>query len=86
MNGFWDEYDTDRNGTLEKEEFRQFLKDTYAEESEDEDGDSGLQAIDAKFEGLFSDFDKDGNGHISREEMFDFLKQLFGIEGAKIDY
>ena len=36
MNGFWDEYDTDRNGTLEKAEFRKFLEDTYAEEEEED--------------------------------------------------
>jgi len=30
MNGFWDEYDTDKNGTLEKGEFRRFLEDTYS--------------------------------------------------------
>jgi len=86
MNGFWNEYDTDRNGTLEKAEFRRFLEDTYAEDEEKDGEQNGKDIIDTKFDNLFSDFDKDNNGKITREEMFDFLKQLFGLEGASIDY
>ena len=42
MNDFWDEYDTDGNGSLDKDEFKQFLQDTYMEDDEQENSfDSG---------------------------------------------
>ena len=37
LNEFWDEYDVDKNGELDKDEFLQFLKDTYLDENDDED-------------------------------------------------
>jgi hypothetical protein len=35
LNEFWDEYDVDKNGELDKDEFLQFLKDTYLDENDD---------------------------------------------------
>lgn len=32
MNGFWEEYDTDGNGQLDKHEFKKFLDEVYFED------------------------------------------------------
>jgi len=45
MEGFWDQYDKDKNGTLDKEEFKEFLTETY--------GSSSGESIDLKFEEVF---------------------------------
>lgn len=86
MNDFWDQYDADKNGVLSKEEFKVFLMDTFADDTQ-KDGDNNYSQniIEQRYDKLFQDFDKDGNGEISKEEMFDFLLDMFGVESNQID-
>lgn len=83
MNDFWDEYDTDGDGELDRVEFRQFLKDTYFEDENTADQNA---KVEEKFDELFDDFDIDKNGVITKNEMFDFLSEMFGMDASKIDY
>ena len=42
MNGFWEEYDTDGNGMLDKLEFKKFLDEVYFDdESQKSSSDDG---------------------------------------------
>jgi Ca2+-binding EF-hand superfamily protein len=87
MNEFWEQYDTDKNGVLEKEEFRVFLDETFAADEYQVESNNNMNQvlIDSKFEDMFLQFDKDGNGVISKEEMFEFLAQLFGESPQNIN-
>jgi Ca2+-binding EF-hand superfamily protein len=81
MNDFWDQYDVDKNGTLDKQEFRKFVQEVYLDE------DMPESALDEeKFEQIFWEFDTDQNGSISKSEMFDFLASMFGVTATQIDF
>jgi hypothetical protein len=86
MSDFWDKYDQDKNGVLNKDEFRVFLIDTFADEDEtDGDPTKSQDLVMGKFDHLFQEFDRDGNGEITKEEMFDFLLNMFGVDESQID-
>jgi len=85
MNEFWNEYDDDGNGELDKTEFKFFLKDCYQQE-EDDDEIIFAKKIDEKFDEMFDEFDKDKNGVITKDEMFEFLTGMFGMDASQIDY
>ena len=68
----WDNYDADRNGTLEFGEAKKFLKDVMKE--------SGIEELSTKeLKNVFDDFDEDGSGGISKEEMLILIRMLTGI-------
>ena len=69
----WAKYDSDGNGYLDKQETKQFVKDTLQDMS---DGD-GFN--DGDFEECFSEFDKDGSGTIEKEEMVEFIKKVANL-------
>jgi len=81
MSEFWDQYDTDKNGILDKQEFRKFIEEVYL------DDDMPATALDEeKFEQIFWEFDIDHSGSISKHEMFDFLASMFGVSATQIDF
>ena len=82
MNGFWDQYDTDGNGSLDKEEFSSFLRDTYLS---GDNNSARREQMEAKFDSLFTEFDKDKNGVITKSEMFEFIADMFGVDAGDID-
>lgn len=69
----WKNYDKDNSGFLDKQEAKNFIKNTLSEMGEDG------EFSEADFEACFREFDKDGNGAISREEMKIFIKKVAGI-------
>eukprot|EP00347_Sterkiella_histriomuscorum_P010822 403374794 len=72
LNDIWDNYDADRNGTLEFKEAKKFLKDVMKE--------SGMEKIStAELKKAFDDFDTDGSGAISKDEMKVLIRMLTGI-------
>ena len=69
----WSEYDEDNSGSLDKEETRQFVKNTLCDMSD------GKGLSDQEFEMCFQEFDKDGNGTIEKDEMAIFIKKVAGL-------
>ena len=70
----WEEYDTDGNGSLDKDEVRLFIEETLLDLNDQE-------AIDEEdFEKTFKEFDKDDSGTIDKTEMADFIKKISGLD------
>ena len=69
----WGEYDTDGNGNLDKDETKQFVRDTLSDMSD------GAGFNDDDFDQCFREFDKDGSGTIEKTEMVQFIKQVAGL-------
>ena len=70
VDDFWGDYDTDRNGTLDKQEAKKFIQQTLGEMGEDVDFNE------ADFEACFQEFDRDGNGVIDKDEIVQFIKKV----------
>ena len=70
IDDIWKKYDVDGNGSLDKQETRNFLIDTL--------DNLGAKASfsDAGFEEIFKAFDLDGNETIDKTEMVDFIKMM----------
>ncbi len=73
IDDIWRTYDKDNSGYLDKNETKQFVKNTLTEM-----GESG-EFSEGDFEDCFSKFDKDGSGTISRDEMKIFIKKVAGL-------
>lgn len=77
VNELWGQYDTDNNGSLDKDETKKFVLGTLvnleAGEEFDEEG----------FDELFEIFDEDKSGTLSKNEMTDFILQLVGKQEKK---
>ena len=73
VDDIWDEYDTDRSGSLDKEETKLFVKNTLSEMN-----DSG-DFSEADFDACFREFDKDNSGSIEKDEMAIFIKKVAGL-------
>ena len=69
----WGKYDTDGNGNLDKDETKQFVRDTLSDMSD------GAGFNDEDFDQCFREFDKDGSGTIEKGEMVQFIKQVAGL-------
>ena len=70
----WQEYDDDNSGSLDKEETRQFVKNTLG------DMDAGGKGMsDEEFEQCFIEFDEDGSGTIEKHEMIAFIRNITGL-------
>jgi Ca2+-binding EF-hand superfamily protein len=76
MSEFWNEYDKDNNGILDKVEFKKFLNDTILNEKYSQGKFTAAQ-MSAKYEELFTQFDTNKDGQISLDEMQGFVKHLF---------
>ena len=63
----WQEYDTDNNGCLDKDEMKLFIKDILTETSHISNYN------DNDFEKVFKLFDDNGDGKVSQSEMHDCL-------------
>ena len=70
----WVKYDDDNNGFLDKNEAKQFVKDTLMDMS-----DEGA-FNDTDFDECFKEFDKDGSGTIEKDEMVEFIKKVANLE------
>tara|TARA_B110000285_G_C15001229_1_gene551542 strand:+ start:168 stop:470 length:303 start_codon:yes stop_codon:yes gene_type:complete len=71
INQIWEIYDTDKSGSLGREETKEFIKDTL--------GQHGLEDFsEDAFDEVFDEFDDDGSGTVEMEEMVTFLKALLG--------
>ena len=73
VDDIWGTYDKDNSGALDKDETKEFVKNTMSEMGE------GGEFSEGDFESCFKEFDKDGNGTISRAEMRDFIKKVAGL-------
>ena len=73
IDDIWKTYDKDNSGYLDKQETKQFVKNTLSEM-----GENG-EFSEADFEACFKEFDKDGNGTISKDEMKIFIKKVAGL-------
>ena len=73
IDDIWKTYDKDNSGFLDKEETKEFVKNTLTEM-----GENG-EFSESDFEACFKEFDKDGNGTISRDEMKVFIKKVAGL-------
>ena len=69
----WSLYDVDGNGTLDKDETRQFVKNTLKEM------DPTILFDDEDFDQCFKEFDQDGSGTIEKDEMAGFIKNVAGL-------
>ena len=58
----WKEYDTDNNGTLDKDEAKQFMNKTLATM----DGEENVEYSEEDFAACFAEFDKDKSGTIDK--------------------
>jgi Ca2+-binding EF-hand superfamily protein len=67
----WGTYDKDNSGALDKEETKQFVKDTLKEMADGDDEED--------FNKCFEEFDKDGSGTIEKDEMALFIKKVAGL-------
>ena len=76
----WNKFDVDNNGTLDIEEFKQFINECANLLGNDKSGLSSLQEKlkSVNIEEAFKTSDVDGSGDISRTEMFTFLNNLCG--------
>ena len=72
-NSFRKWFDDDNNGTLDKQECKDFIKKMLEEVNEDP------EFSDAEFEKWFREFDEDNNGMVTREEMKSFIMRIWGL-------
>ena len=75
VDDIWAQYDVDNSGFLDKEETRQFVRNTIKEMGEA--GESEFSNED--FEQCFKEFDDDGSGTIEKDEMAKFIKKVAGL-------
>ena len=74
VDDIWTTYDTDKSGSLDKEETKKFVTQTLAEM---QDADGNIDP--AEFEKTFAEFDKDNSGTIEKDEMAAFIKKVAGL-------
>ena len=81
VDDIWDEYDTDKNETLDKEECRAFVINTIKEFT-------GQECLDDypmdTFDSSFAQFDIDNNGTIDKSEMVRFIRKVAGLSVGKL--
>ena len=65
-------YDTDKGGTLDKEETKKFVQDTMGNLG------SGDRFDEEAFLVLFDEFDEDKSGTIDKVEMVQLIQKLLG--------
>mgnify|MGYP001946875011 CR=1 FL=1 len=68
----WDQYDTNGNGFLERDEAFKFIKQTMADIA----SEIQYSLSDEECEAAFNTYDSDGSGQISKTEMHHFIKKL----------
>jgi len=73
VDDIWKEYNTNKSGSLNKEQTRKFVMDTLS------DMQDGNEFTEADFEECFKEFDKDGSGSIDKDEMVFFIKKSAGL-------
>ena len=71
----WKEYDTDKNGTLDKEEARSLINKTLTAM----EGEGKTDYTEEDFAACFAEFDKDKSGTIDKGEMAAFIKKIAGL-------
>lgn len=67
----WIVHDVDKNGTLDFEEVKEYIKGTAF---------SSMDLTDYQVEEIYGTIDKDGNGSVDREEMAQFLNLLLILQ------
>ena len=86
MSEYWDRFDINNDGKLDKLEFRAFILEIYSDVLKEKNGgvpvDSAMleAKINSEFEQIFDDFDTDKNGFITKDEMYYFVLELLGYE------
>ena len=73
INSYWDKYDTDKSGFLEKEEFKNFLSEMYDSQLIKNLTEEVIDQIIIKYEG------ENGDKMISKDEMRKYILGLYGI-------
>merc|ERR1712072_1580320 len=79
----WGTYDKDNSGALDKEETKQFVKDTLKEMA---DGDDNDEFNEEDFNKCFEEFDKDGSGTIEKDEWPSSSRRSPDSEERKIGF
>ena len=77
VDAVWDKYDADKNGTLEKAECLNFLRDTFKEVF-------GSEQTDEQLESTFNMVDTNKNGVIDKAEMMQHINGIVDGE-AEVD-
>ena len=72
----WGTYDKNNSRALDKDEIKQFVKNTLKEMT---DGDDNDEFNEEDFNKCFEKFDKDGSGTIDKDEMALFIKKVAGL-------
>lgn len=86
MSEYWDKYDVNKDGKLDKSEFKTFITDIYMDVLTQQNGGIAVDKtmlqtkIDSEFEQIFNEFDSDRNGFITKDEMYYFVLELLGVE------
>ena len=81
----WNDFDTDKNGTLDREETMEFLRRTIEEIQESEQANSNQEekkkelVLDEDFDACFKVLDIDNSGAIEQDEMVDIIRRVIGI-------
>ena len=81
VDDIWDEYDKDKNNTLDKEECRNFVINTIKEFTGQECMDD--YPMDT-FDESFVLFDVDNSGTIDKSEMVRFIRKVAGLSTGKL--
>ena len=72
VDDIWAEYDKDNSGALDKDETKEFVKNTLSE--------MGINGeFETDFDACFAEFDKDKSGTIEKDEMAVFIKKVAGL-------
>ena len=81
VDDIWGEYDTDGNGSLDREECRRFIMQTIKEFA----GETAIENFSHEdFEFTFRLFDTDRNGTIDKSEMVRFIRKVAGLPVGKL--
>ena len=81
VDDIWDQYDTDKNDTLDKVECRAFVENTIKEFT----GKDTLEDYPMdNFDEAFQMIDKDESGTIARGEMVRFIRKVAGLSVGRL--
>lgn len=77
ISGAWNQFDTDGDGYLDRDEFRSFINQLVEESGAINDISDSLELDKEALDSMFDRVDVSGDGTISKIEMATFLKDLF---------
>ena len=70
INIIWEKYDTDKNGSLDRDETKKFMVESFNELGQE------IEWTQQIFNEAFDELDTNKNGTIEKDEVFTFFKEL----------